>query len=122
MNTKEKIEAAGKKKEEGKALFKAGKYERDSKKYEKAAKYIEYDSSFGDKEKKQAKTLKITCNLNNAACKLKLKVYKQTEKPCTKRTSWFNRAYTVSVQNRGPVHSRFSLVLINNATVNLVNQ
>ena len=35
MNTQEKIEAAGKKKEEGNVLFKAGKYERSSKRYEK---------------------------------------------------------------------------------------
>ena len=35
MNTQEKIEAAGKKKEEGNALFKASKYERASKRYEK---------------------------------------------------------------------------------------
>ncbi|OAY34838.1 peptidyl-prolyl cis-trans isomerase FKBP62 [Manihot esculenta] len=84
MNTQEKIEAAGKKKEEGNALFKAGKYALASKRYEKAVKYIEYDSSFSDEEKKQAKALKIACNLNNAACKLKLKEYKQAEKLCTK--------------------------------------
>ncbi|XP_045821284.1 70 kDa peptidyl-prolyl isomerase-like [Trifolium pratense] len=84
LNTEEKIEAAGKKKEEGNALFKAGKHERASKRYEKAIKYIEYDSAFGDKEKQQAKALKITCNLNDAACKLKLKDYKQAEKLCTK--------------------------------------
>lgn len=84
MNTEEKIEAAGKKKEEGNALFKAGKYERASKRYEKAVKFIEYDTSFSEEEKKQAKVLKITCNLNNAACKLKLKDYKQAEKLCTK--------------------------------------
>ncbi|KAJ4955709.1 hypothetical protein NE237_012492 [Protea cynaroides] len=84
MNTQEKIEAAGKKKEDGNALFKAGKYARASKRYEKAAKFIEYDSSFGEEEKKQAKVLKVTCNLNNAACKLKLKDYKEAEKLCTK--------------------------------------
>lgn len=84
MNTEEKIEAAGKKKEEGNALFKAGKYVRASKRYEKAAKYIEYDTSFSEEQKKQSKALKITCNLNNAACKLKLKDYKQAEKLCTK--------------------------------------
>ncbi|XP_044500443.1 peptidyl-prolyl cis-trans isomerase FKBP62-like [Mangifera indica] len=84
MNTQEKIEAAGKKKEEGNALFKAGKYERASKRYEKAVKFIEYDSSFTDEEKQKAKVLKITCNLNNAACKLKLKVYKEAVKLCTK--------------------------------------
>ncbi|EOY05088.1 FKBP-type peptidyl-prolyl cis-trans isomerase family protein isoform 1 [Theobroma cacao] len=84
MNTQEKIEAAGKKKEEGNALYKAGKYERASKRYEKAVKFIEYDSSFSDEEKQQTKLLKITCNLNNAACKLKLKDYKEAEKLCTK--------------------------------------
>ncbi|KAJ6808071.1 70 kDa peptidyl-prolyl isomerase-like isoform X1 [Iris pallida] len=84
MNTAEKIEAAGKKKEEGNALFKLGKYARASKGYEKAAKLIEYDSSFSEDEKKQSKVLKATCNLNNAACKLKLKDYKQAEKLCTK--------------------------------------
>ncbi|GLJ26794.1 hypothetical protein SUGI_0522750 [Cryptomeria japonica] len=84
MKTPEKIEAAGKKKEEGNALFKIGKYWRASKKYEKAAKYIEYDSSFTEEEKKQSKPLKVTCNLNNAACKLKLKDYKQAISLCTK--------------------------------------
>jgi FK506-binding protein 4/5 len=84
LNNAEKIEAAGKKKEEGNALFKLGKYARASKRYEKAAKYIEYDSSFSEDEKKQSKQLKISCNLNNAACKLKLKDYKQAEKLCTK--------------------------------------
>ncbi|KAM1122230.1 peptidyl-prolyl cis-trans isomerase FKBP62-like [Malus sylvestris] len=84
MNTEEKIEAAGKKKEEGNALFKAGKYARASKRYEKAVKYIDYDTSFGEEEKKQAKVLKVACNLNDAACKLKLKDYKQAEKLCTK--------------------------------------
>lgn len=49
-----------------------------------AVKYIEYDSSFSEEEKKQSKVLKIACNLNDAACKLKLKDYKQAEKLCTK--------------------------------------
>ncbi|KAH7521535.1 hypothetical protein FEM48_Zijuj07G0043900 [Ziziphus jujuba var. spinosa] len=84
MNTQEKIEAAGKKKEKGNVLFKAGKYLRALKRYEKAVKFIEYDSSFSDEEKQQTKMLKITCNLNNADCQLKLKEYKQAEKLCTK--------------------------------------
>ncbi|KAH0640654.1 hypothetical protein KY285_037240 [Solanum tuberosum] len=84
MRTQEKIEAAGKKKEEGNVLFKAGKYARASKRYEKAASFIEYDSSFCDDEKQQAKLLKVSCNLNNAACKLKLKEYKEAAKLCSK--------------------------------------
>ncbi|MBA0858388.1 hypothetical protein Goshw_025510 [Gossypium schwendimanii] len=84
MDTPQKIEAAGKKKGGGNALFKAGKFERASKRYEKAVSFIEYDSSFNDEEKKQAKLLKVNCNLNNAASKLKLKDYKQAAKLCTK--------------------------------------
>ncbi|CAH2044761.1 unnamed protein product [Thlaspi arvense] len=84
MNTQEKIEAAGKKKEEGNALFKAGKYARASKRYERGVKYIEYDSTFDEEEKKKARALKIACNLNNAACKLKLKDYKEATKLSSK--------------------------------------
>ncbi|KAI9077717.1 hypothetical protein K1719_040323 [Acacia pycnantha] len=84
MNTQEKIEGAAKKKEEGNAWFKSGKYAKASKRYDKAAKYIEYDSSFSEEEKKQAKALKVACNLNNAACKLKLKNYIEAERLCTK--------------------------------------
>uniref|UniRef100_A0A0E0P7R0 peptidylprolyl isomerase n=1 Tax=Oryza rufipogon TaxID=4529 RepID=A0A0E0P7R0_ORYRU len=80
----EKIEAAAKKKDEGNVWFKMGKYAKASKRYEKAAKYIEYDSSFTDDEKKQSKALKVSCKLNNAACKLKLKEYREAEKLCTK--------------------------------------
>ncbi|KAK1420618.1 hypothetical protein QVD17_22356 [Tagetes erecta] len=83
MNMQEKIEAAGKNKEEGNSLFKAGKYLKAFKRYEKAAKYIEYDTIFSDEEKKQSKALMVSCNLNKAACKLKLKDYKQAEKLCT---------------------------------------
>lgn len=109
MNTQEKIEAAGKKKEEGNMLFKAGKYARASKRYERVrdlilvfakktcfgldfnikfwmqgVKYIEYDSTFDEEEKKKAKDLKVACNLNDAACKLKLKDYKEAAKLSTK--------------------------------------
>ncbi|KAH6763356.1 rotamase FKBP 1 [Perilla frutescens var. hirtella] len=45
--------------------------------------FIEYDSSFSEEEKEQAKFLKVSCKLNNAACKLKLKNYKEAEKLCT---------------------------------------
>lgn len=84
MNTIEKIEAAGNKKEEGNVLYKAGKYARAAKKYDKASKFIEYDSSFSEEEKKQARALKISCYLNNAACKLKVKDFKEAAKLCTK--------------------------------------
>ena len=47
-------------------------------------KFIEYDTSFSEVEKKQAKALKVAYTLNNAACKLKLENYKQAENLCTK--------------------------------------
>ena len=59
-------------------------------------KYIEYDSSFSEEEKKQAKALKVACNLNDAACKLKLKDYNQAAKLCTKVRNY-------NTQNEMPV-------------------
>ena len=47
-------------------------------------KLIEFDSSFEEAEKKQGKGLKVSCNLNMAACKLKLKDYKDAIKLTTK--------------------------------------
>ncbi|KAI5067972.1 hypothetical protein GOP47_0016317 [Adiantum capillus-veneris] len=85
MDTAEKIEAAGKKKEDGNTLYKDGKlYRRAGKKYEKAVKFIEYDSSFSEEQKKEAKVLKVLCYLNDAACKLTLKEFKEAAKLCTK--------------------------------------
>ncbi|KDP24694.1 hypothetical protein JCGZ_26469 [Jatropha curcas] len=45
---------------------------------------IEYDHSFTDDEKLVAKGLRLSCNLNNAACKLKLGEYGQASRLCTK--------------------------------------
>lgn len=84
MNTTEKIEASREKKEQGNSLFKVGKYQRAAKKYDKAAKYIEHDNSFSAEEKKQSKVLKVSCNLNHAACCLKLKDFKEAAKLCSK--------------------------------------
>ena len=50
----------------------------------KALSFIKYDSLFSEDEKQRTKMLKISCNLNNAACKLKLRDYKQAVKLCTK--------------------------------------
>lgn len=58
MNMQEEIEAAGAKKEKGNVLPKAGKFVKVPKRYEKAVKYIEYDFSFDDEEKKQAKVVR----------------------------------------------------------------
>ncbi|XP_043712991.1 70 kDa peptidyl-prolyl isomerase-like isoform X4 [Telopea speciosissima] len=84
MNNTEKIEAAGKKKEEGNILFKSGKYQRAAKRYEKAADYISEDFTFGDDEQKLVKALRVSCWLNHAACCLKLNDFQGAIKLCSK--------------------------------------
>ncbi|CAI9761199.1 unnamed protein product [Fraxinus pennsylvanica] len=49
-----------------------------------ASEYIEYNHSFSDEEKLQANSLRISCYLNNAACKLKLGDYLEASRLCTK--------------------------------------
>lgn len=49
-----------------------------------AAKIIEFDHSFTDDEKHQANGLRLSCYLNNAACKLKLEDYSEASSLCTK--------------------------------------
>ncbi|KAI7736305.1 hypothetical protein M8C21_021192 [Ambrosia artemisiifolia] len=48
------------------------------------SKYIEYKTNFEEDEKKQAKKLKISCNPNDVACKLKRKEYKKDKNLCAK--------------------------------------
>ncbi|WCJ28721.1 Peptidyl-prolyl cis-trans isomerase FKBP65 [Euphorbia peplus] len=84
MDTNEKLQASQIKKVDGNLLFKAGKFWLASNKYHKAANYLEFNHKFSDDEKCQANGLKLTCNLNNAACKLKLGDYLEASRLCTK--------------------------------------
>eukprot|EP00898_Chlorokybus_atmophyticus_P000263 jgi/Chlat1/1237/Chrsp115S00751 len=84
MDTAEKLEQAAKKKEEGNAFYKAGKLDLAAKRYEQAIKCVEYDTSFSEEDKKQAKALKLPIYLNDAAVKLKLKQYSEAIKKCSK--------------------------------------
>ncbi|KAH7447367.1 hypothetical protein KP509_01G103500 [Ceratopteris richardii] len=84
MNAGEKLNAASKRKEEGNALFRVGKYWRAGKKYERAARYVEQDKAFLEEEKQQAQALKLSCYLNSAACKLKLNEFRLAVDLCTR--------------------------------------
>ncbi|MBA0720740.1 hypothetical protein Golax_008345, partial [Gossypium laxum] len=84
LNNQEKIEAAGKKKEEGNILFKDGNYQRAGKKYDKAVDYVSEDGLFQDDEQKQIKALRISCWLNGAACSLKLSDFWGAIQLCSK--------------------------------------
>nr|GMD41860.1 70 kDa peptidyl-prolyl isomerase-like isoform X1 [Ipomoea batatas] len=52
--------------------------------FTKASKYIEFDHSFTADEKRQANVLKLSCSLNNAACKLKLEDFLEASRFCSK--------------------------------------
>ncbi|GFQ08011.1 peptidyl-prolyl cis-trans isomerase fkbp65 [Phtheirospermum japonicum] len=90
MDARERIAACETKKNDGNILFKAGKFQLASKKALsifntlQASKCAEYSHSFTDYEKLQANTLRLSCYLNAAACKLKLGEYQHVSRLCTK--------------------------------------
>lgn len=84
MSTPERIEAAGRKKEEGNQLFKIGKYQRAAKKYEKAVDYVSQDAPYTDDDEKIVKPLRLSCWSNGAACCLKLKSLREAIDLCSK--------------------------------------
>ena len=114
MSEQEKIETAGRKKEDGNLLFKSGKYQRAGKKYDKVAPclilsncaylasmpsklktcylsfhyqavdYISEDGCFGDGDHKVVKALRVSCWLNGAACCLKLNNFNGAIELCSK--------------------------------------
>ena len=67
----EKLAYAEAKKAEGNALFSAGKAARAARRYAKALKMVEYDTSFPEESKKASKALKVTLHSNAAQCALK---------------------------------------------------
>ncbi|KVH87567.1 Chromo domain-containing protein [Cynara cardunculus var. scolymus] len=87
MANHERIEEAGKKKEEGNVLFKNGKYQRAAKKYDKAVDYVSEEGLLGDDVQKLVKSLRVSCWLNGAACSLKLNDYQEAIKLCSKAVS-----------------------------------
>ncbi|KAK2631788.1 hypothetical protein EUGRSUZ_L02444 [Eucalyptus grandis] len=84
MNACEKLEACESTKNDGNSLFKTGRFWCASKKYEKAEKYVQFDHCFTDEEKSSVNALRLSCYLNNAACKLRLGDYSGATKFCTK--------------------------------------
>lgn len=83
MSVEEKIEAARIAKEKGNVAFKAGKNERAKKLWDRAKQAVEYDDSFDSENKKTAKEIKRSCELNLAAVNLKSGNFKQACKEAT---------------------------------------
>eukprot|EP00218_Dolichomastix_sp_CCMP3274_P005528 CAMPEP_0170159242 /NCGR_PEP_ID=MMETSP0033_2-20121228/70240_1 /TAXON_ID=195969 /ORGANISM="Dolichomastix tenuilepis, Strain CCMP3274" /LENGTH=550 /DNA_ID=CAMNT_0010396715 /DNA_START=15 /DNA_END=1667 /DNA_ORIENTATION=+ len=84
MEDAEKLDAAEAKKTDGNDLYKAGELARAKKKYDKALKFIEYDTQLGDEHKKRCKAIKLSVFSNLAAVGLKLKEYKEVIDSCNK--------------------------------------
>ncbi|CAA0809064.1 Peptidyl-prolyl cis-trans isomerase FKBP65 [Striga hermonthica] len=84
LSAPERIETAGRMKEEGNQLFKSGKYKRALKKYEKAVDYASQDGNFTDEDEKILKPLRVSCWLNCAACCLKQNNFVETISLCSK--------------------------------------
>ena len=78
LSTEEKISRAEKDKAEGNDLFKAQKYEDALHHYKEALDYLSY--LYSDAEKKQSQALKVSSNLNAAACCVKLSKWKEAIK------------------------------------------
>eukprot|EP01101_Sappina_pedata_P011162 TRINITY_DN728_c0_g1_i2.p1 TRINITY_DN728_c0_g1~~TRINITY_DN728_c0_g1_i2.p1 ORF type:complete len:342 (+),score=162.62 TRINITY_DN728_c0_g1_i2:27-1052(+) len=75
LNTTEKIEYSGRKREEGNQLFKQGKIHRAIKKYKKAIDYVQNDKSAeNEQEKSRMKSEASLSHLNYAMCAIKLQV------------------------------------------------
>eukprot|EP00951_Prasinocladus_malaysianus_P023343 scaffold198130_cov45-Prasinocladus_malaysianus.AAC.1 len=85
MDEGQKVERATELKQKGNELFKAGKNERALKKYTKAFKLVEHESSFKDGQRSDAaKALRKSCLLNQAAAQLRLKRHRDVVSTCTK--------------------------------------
>merc|ERR1712137_1342803 len=83
MNEEEKVGFGTSRKEMGSTLFKQGRTALALERYKKVAEMFSYIDSMKDETMKtKAKDLKKICELNKAACFLKLKEYGEAKKAC----------------------------------------
>ena len=80
----EKLEFAESVKTEANGLVAAGRYALAGKRYSKALKIVEYDSSMSDSAKKTCKALKLSLHSNSALCHLKLGSHRAAADAATK--------------------------------------
>lgn len=83
MTEDDKITFASARKDVGGALFKAGRWRMALGRYKKIIDLFNYLDGIKDEEKKaKAKEIKKLCELNSAACNLKLKEFSDAQKNC----------------------------------------
>jgi len=83
MSEEEKVEFGVERKEIGSDLFKKGRTTLALERYKKVIDLFNYTDNFKEENKAKAKDLKKVCELNLAACHLKVKDYSAAKKSCT---------------------------------------
>lgn len=82
MSEEEKVEFGVERKEMGTALFKRGRLELALQRYKKVGETFQHIDNFKEENKAKAKELKNVCELNKAACFLKLQDYTEARSAC----------------------------------------
>jgi len=82
MSEEEKVEFATSRKDKGSELFKAGRHVMALQRYKKVGELFSYIDNYKEENKAKAKTLKNACELNKAACYLKLQEHVEARKAC----------------------------------------
>jgi len=83
MDENEKVQFGVARKDVGAVLFKSGRLDMALQRYKKVGDLFNYIDNFKDeKNKDKAKDLKKACELNKAACYLKLKDFSEAKKSC----------------------------------------
>merc|ERR1711879_571602 len=82
MSGEEKVEYGAGRKDVGAALFKSGRTALALERYKKVVDLFNYIDNFKDENKTKAKDLKKACELNKAACYLKLQDYAEARNTC----------------------------------------
>jgi len=83
MSEEEKVAFGASRKEVGSSLFKSGRILMALQRYKKVGDLFSYIDGMKDEgNKAKAKDLKLVCELNKAACYLKLKNYEESRKAC----------------------------------------
>jgi len=82
LSEEEKIDFGAARKEVGSQLFKAARMEMALERYKKVLDLFSYIDNYKEENKTKAKDLKKLCELNKAACHLKLSQYSDAKKAC----------------------------------------
>jgi len=82
LSEEEKIEFGTARKDIGATLFKSGRFVMALERYKKVADLFNYIENFKEENKKPAKQLKSACELNKAACFLKLQEHSDAKTAC----------------------------------------